>query len=147
VADARRIADQCAPVAVFLAASVVVSFIPEGRTIGLGMLALTVAAGITTAIWLVRRCVIEIPWPYRTVTWTMPDGLFARTASASLELERITNVGVTAIGDDEHQVVFDTTDGERVLLSTNVNLGSLTQASAESRARLVSALIERARGE
>lgn len=111
------------------------------------MLALTVAGGIATAIWLVRRCVIEIPWPYRTVTWTMPDGLFARTAAASLELERITSVSVTAIGDDEHQVAFDTTDGERVLLSTNVNLGSLTHASAERRARLVSALIEQARTE
>jgi hypothetical protein len=148
VADRRRIIDQSAPVVFFLVASLGTTCVPEARAIGLFMLALTALGGLATATWLSRRCVVEIAWPYRTLSWTMPAGVFGRTAPVSLELERVTSVGVAVIDGDDfvtHQVSFTMDDGRRVVLSSNVNLGAFSEAFAERRAQVISALVDQAR--
>jgi hypothetical protein len=148
LADGRRIADHAFPVVFLFVASTATSLVPAGRSVGIPMLAVTLVAGLATTSWLRRRCVLTIAWPYRTLSWTMPGGLFERTLPASVPLDHIASVGVAPVYHDDivtHQVAFETTEGERVLLSADVNLGSFGEAAMDRRAIEIARFVEEAR--
>jgi hypothetical protein len=100
------------------------------------------AGGAAMLAALLRRCVLELRWPYRTLRWIPPGSREAR----ELELDDLAEVTtVVEIANDTaiHLVAFALRDGRRVALCDDVNY-AFGARDAERLAQRVRTVVARA---